>query len=101
MADIIHQLYSLRFSLVSIMQRVRLAIVVAFVSAFFGACNVFAFQDEPLLYGKFPDNFTWGLATSAFQIEGGWNEDGKVRHIFNVTGKRWSGQGNMISFMYK
>ena len=26
---------------------------------------------------KFPDNFLWGASSSAFQIEGAWNEDGK------------------------
>ena len=37
------------------------------------------YQDEPLLYGTFPDDFRWGVATAAFQVEGAWNENGKVR----------------------
>lgn len=37
---------------------------------------VYNFSSE-FLFGQFPQNFTWGVATSAYQVEGGWNEDGR------------------------
>ena len=45
--------------------------------------------EEELLYDQFPKDFIWGVASSAYQVEGGWNEGGKGKNVFtpyHITG---------------
>lgn len=45
-------------------------------------CLVYISLSEPI-NKKFPDGFIWGTATASYQVEGGWNEDGKGENIWD------------------
>ncbi len=50
---------------------------------------------------KFPDNFLWGGAVAAHQVEGGWNCDGKGVSIVDVLTKGEHGVPRKITEQVK
>ncbi len=44
----------------------------------------------------FGDDFTWGVASAAFQIEGAWNVDGKAPSVWDEAGRRGRIRGGRV-----
>lgn len=50
---------------------------------------------------KFPEGFIWGVSTSAYQIEGAWNKDGKGPSVWDaftlIPGKTANGESGQVA----
>ena len=58
----------------------------SFVVRFFSVlCScIMAYEQNEFLYATFPEDFMWGASSSAYQIEGGWDADGKGPSIWDT-----------------
>ncbi|XP_071962606.1 myrosinase 1-like [Antedon mediterranea] len=46
-------------------------------------------ERDSFVVGEFPKSFMWGVASSAYQVEGAWNEGGKGESIWDTFTHKW------------
>jgi len=78
------------------------SLMVLWVFACLGITGIKGYiYEEEMLYDTFPEDFVWGAATAAYQIEGGWNEDGKGESIWDkftkIDGKIVDGSSGEVA----
>ena len=66
-------------------------------SAYQAVWETFANQSraerDALLQGVFPEGFLWGVSTGAFNVEGGWAEDGRGASVWDRLGHQDTAKG--------
>jgi beta-glucosidase/6-phospho-beta-glucosidase/beta-galactosidase len=63
--------------------------------------NYMSVSQAELFRGEFSKDFIWGCASSAYQIEGAWNADGKGVNIWDTfshtPGKVWGNHNGDVA----
>lgn len=60
--------------------RAGVALLVVALALLGGQGHGMLYEDD-FYFGKFPDDFVWAAATAAYQVEGGWRDDGELKTI--------------------
>ena len=59
------------------MKDVNIAMILILIGAVYNFINLRGIKMDFKYIDGFPKDFLWGASTSAFQVEGAWNEDGE------------------------